>query len=176
MYQYRELQLQEAERIAEIDAIHFIKNVWRRNASGEYHLVEINWTDTELPNGFEWHLRRFKKTLENGGTAFGCFHGGKLIGYATVNAAVFGQQGYVLLDQLFVSNTYRGKGIGKRLFALCAEQAQQFGAKKIYLCAGSAENTIAFYGKMGCVLAAEPDRKLVEEDPRDIQLEYTLGG
>ena len=40
-----------------------------------------------------------------------------------------------------------------------------------------------FYGeyhrilwKMGCVLAAEPDRKLVEEDPRDIQLEYTLGG
>ena len=93
-----------------------------------------------------------------------------------MNGNIFSQQSYVLLDQLFVSNSYRGKGIGKKLFALCAEQAQQFGAKKLYLCAGSAENTIAFYGKMGCVLAAEPDRKLVEEDPRDIQLEYTLGG
>lgn len=176
MYQYRELELREAERIAEIDATHFIKNVWRRNASGEYHLVEINWTDTELPNGFEWHLRRFKKTLENGGIAFGCFDVEKLIGYAVMNGNIFSQQSYVLLDQLFVSNSYRGKGIGKKLFALCAEQARLIGAKKLYLCAGSAENTIAFYGKMGCVLAAEPDRKLVEEDPRDIQLEYTLGG
>ena len=174
MYQYRELQLQEAERIAEIDATHFIKNVWRKDASGEYHLVEINWTDTELPNGFEWHLRRFKEILENGGTAFGCFHGGELIGYATVNADVFGQQGYVLLDQLFVSNTYRGKGIGNRLFALCAQQARQLGARKLYLCAGSAENTIAFYHRLDCGPAVEPDEDLAAEDPRDIQLEYVL--
>ena len=81
MYQYRELQLQQAERIAEIDAIHFIKNVWRKDDSGEYRLVEINWTDTELPNGFDWNLRRFREALENGGIAFGCFGGEKLIGY-----------------------------------------------------------------------------------------------
>lgn len=31
--------------------------------------------------------------------------------------------------------------------ALCAEQVRLIGAKKIYLCADSTENTIAFYGK-----------------------------
>ena len=49
MYQYRELELREAARIAEIDAAHFVKNVWRKDASGEYRLVEINWTDPNCP-------------------------------------------------------------------------------------------------------------------------------
>lgn len=86
----------------------------------------------------------------------------------------FGQQRYVLLDQLFVSQSYRGKGIGKKLFCLCAEQARTIGARKIYLCAGSAENTIAFYNKLGCVPAQEPDEALAAEDPNDIQLECEL--
>lgn len=99
MSEYRKLTLEEAERIAELDATHFVKNVWRINEeTGEYGLVEINWTDTELPNGFDWHLNRFKETVKNGGTA----------------------------------------------------QAKEYGAEKLFLCAGSAENT------------------------RDIQLEYVL--
>lgn len=168
------MQPEEAERIGEIDAMHVIRNAWRKDSSNKYKLVEINWTDTELPNGFEWHLRRFREALENGGTAFGCFDRDKLIGYAVMNGNIFGQQGYILLDQLFVSNTYRGKGIGKRLFTLCAEQARQLGARKLYLCAGSAENTIAFYHKLGCAPAVEPDEDLAAEDPYDIQLEYAL--
>lgn len=174
MYQYREMQLQEAERISEIDATHFIKNVWRRDASGKYRLLEINWTDTELPNGFGWHLRRFRETLENGGTAFGCFDDDIMIGYAVMNGTIFSRQHYVLLDQLFVSSNCRGKGIGRKLFALCAEQARQLGARKLYLSAGSAENTMAFYHKLGCVPAAEPDDILLAEDPNDIPLEYAL--
>ena len=176
MLEYRKLNMDEAGRIAEIDATHFIKNVWRINeATGEYNLVEINWTDTELPNGFDWHLNRFKETLKNGGTAFGCLEEGKLIGYATVDKELFGkQEKYILLDQLFVSQNYRGKGIGKALFMMCVKQAAEFGAEKVFLCAGSAENTIAFYKKLGCVPAAERNEKLYEEDPRDIQLEYSI--
>lgn len=172
--EYRKLLPQEAERIAELDATHFIKNVWRKDTSGEYKLVQINWTDTELPNGFDWHLRHFRETLRNGGSAFGCFDSGKLIGYATLEGSVFGRQKYVLLDQLFVSNAYRSKGIGKRLFALCAEQARQMGARKLHLCAGSAENTIAFYYAIGCAPAAKPNQKLIDEDPNDIRLEFDL--
>lgn len=176
MLEYRKLVLEEAERIAEIDATHFIKNVWRFNeATGAYGLVEINWTDTELPNGFGWHLNRFKQTVKNGGTAFGCFKENTLIGYATVDKEIIGkQEKYILLDQLFVSQSQRDKGIGKTLFMLCAKQAKEYGADKLFLCAGSAENTIAFYHKLGCVAAAEKNEKLYEEDPRDIQLEYPL--
>lgn len=176
MAEYRKLHLEEADRIAEIDATHFIKNVWRRNeVTGEYGLVEINWTDTELPNGFEWHLNRLKETIKNGGTAFGCFEAKKLIGYGAVDKEIFGkQEKYALLDQLFVSQSQRGKGIGKALFGLCAKQAAEYGAKKMFLCAGSSENTIAFYKKLGCMPAAERNQRLYEEDPRDIQLEYYL--
>lgn len=154
------MNLNEADRIAEIDATHFIKNVWRINeASGEYGLVEINWTDTELPNGF------------------GCFDEGKLVGYGTIDKEIFGkQEKYALLDQLFVSQNQRGKGIGKALFALCAKQAAVYGAEKLFLCAGSSENTMAFYKKLGCVPAIEKNDKLYEEDPRDIQLEFCLKG
>ena len=44
MVKCRKLHLEEADRIAEIDATHFIRNVWRINkATGEYGLVETNW-------------------------------------------------------------------------------------------------------------------------------------
>ena len=176
MLEYRELSISEAERISEIDATYYIKNVWRKNKkTGEYELKEINWTEKELPNGFEWHLRHFKNTLNNGGKAFGCFDGDVLIGYTTVEGKIFGQnERYVLLDQLFVSKECRNNGIGKALFALCAKHATQLGAEKLYICAGSSESTMDFYKKLGCKPAAEIDQKLLEEAPNDIQLEYVL--
>lgn len=77
----------------------------------------------------------------------------------------------MLLDQLFVSRNYRGMGIGKVLLGQCAEQARRIGAEKVYLCVGSSENTIAFYNSLGCTAATAPDRRLIDEDPNDIQLE-----
>ena len=177
MQSFREMNIGEAERISDIDAAYYIKNAWRLNReTGEYELTEINWTDETLPNGFEWHLDHFKKTIQGGGKAFGCFEDDTLVGYATIDSKVFGQEErYVLLDQLFVSNHYRNNGIGRKMVALCAEQAGLFGADKIYLCAGSSEDTIAFYKKLGCRAAAEIDKTLFEEDPNDIQLELYIG-
>lgn len=92
--EYRELLPEEAERILEIDATNYIKNVWRFDENvQEYRLVEINWTDTELPNGFEWHLNRLKETLSDGGAAFGCFDRNVLIGYGTVDKQLIGKRG-----------------------------------------------------------------------------------
>ena len=172
--EYHEMLPEEAERISEIDAECYIKNAWRIDAeTNEYKLVEINWTDYELPNGFEWHLNRFRESISEGGKAFGCFDQGKLVGYGTTGAKVFGDsQKYVLLDQLFVSKDYRNRHVGRQLMHLCAEAASEMGAEKLYLCAGSSEDTIAFYKKMGCVPATEINEELFEEDPNDIQFEY----
>lgn len=39
--EYKILTLEEADRIAEIDATHYIKNVWRKNEeTGEYNFVD----------------------------------------------------------------------------------------------------------------------------------------
>ena len=92
-----------------------------------------------------------------------------------INSDLFGSsKEYVLLDQLFVSKSYRGTGIGKELFNLSCELAKKYTAKKIYICAGSSEDTIAFYLKIGCIEATEINQELYEMDKNDYQLEYVL--
>lgn len=172
--EYRPLLLEEAEKIREIDAGCHIHNTWWfHSETGTYELKEINWTDHGLPNGLEWHIEHFRHSVADGGDAFGCFDDGKLVAYGTTGSEVFGRMAkYILLDQLFVSKDYRNKHIGRTLLRMCAERARNRGAEKLYLCAGSSEDTVAFYRKMGCVPAMEVQRELFEEAPNDIQLEY----
>ncbi|MDF2947364.1 MAG: putative acetyltransferase [Bacillales bacterium] len=172
---YRELKIEECERIREIDASQFIGRAWRE-VNGERKLVEINYQDPDWPNGYGYHVSRLKETIQGKGCAIGAFDEKQtLIGLVTVNRGFFGQESkYVLLDQLFISLEYRNKGIGKNLFFLSADVAKQWNADKIYICAGSAEETIAFYFAVGCVEAAEINRQLYENDPRDFQLEFNL--
>lgn len=53
-------------------------------------------------------------------------------------------------------------------------EAKKLGSVKFYICAGSSEQTIAFYRAIGCVEANEINTGLYEEDTRDMQLEYTF--
>lgn len=171
---FRMMEINDADKIKEIDATCYIKNVWR-DVDGELRLVEINWTDYELPNGLQWHIEHYAQTIKNGGYAYGCFDNGLLVGYGTLDGKLFGTSSkYLLLDQLFVSKDYRNKNIGKQIISLCADRAKIMGADKLYICAGSSEDTIAFYKKMGCVNALEINKELFEKDPNDLQLELNL--
>lgn len=172
---YRELTIDVAERIKEIDASQYIGKAWRE-VDGKRQLVEINYHDTDWPNGYEYHYNNLRKTILGGGSAIGAFDSdNKLIGFATINREFFGSKyNYVLMDQLFISIEYRGKGIGKRLFMLSADVAKEWNADSIYICAGSAEETINFYYAIGCKEAEEINKELYESDPRDFQLEFVL--
>ena len=171
---FRQIELNECERIREIDASQYIGRAWRE-VNGIRQLVEINYLDPDYPNGYENHLAALKKTIEIGGSALGAFFDNKLIGFCTVNPDVFGQvYKYVLLDQLFISREYRVKGIGRQLFFLSVDEAERFGAEKFYICAGSSEETIAFYRSLGCNDAEEINSELYDGDRRDIQMEYTF--
>lgn len=172
---YRELRIEESNSIKQINAEQFIKRAWRE-VDGKRKLVDIDWLEKELPNGIEWHIQHFEACLKNGGKAYGCFDEDYLIGYGVIEGESFGSgDRYILLDQLFVSLECRGKGIGKTLFQMCCKGAKDKGADKLYICAGSAEETIAFYFGIGCEEAEEVNQKLYESDPRDYQLEYKLG-
>lgn len=170
----KELNMKDAEKIYEIDGAGYIHRAWRE-VNGKRALVVIDWTDYELPNGLSWHIEHFKTSLSNGGRAVGYFDNELLVGYVVVNSDIFGDASkYVLLDQLFISKSYRSKGIGKQLFKIGCELAKEFKAEKIYICAGSSEDTIAFYFKLGCVEAVEINEELYALDKNDYQLEYKL--
>jgi GNAT superfamily N-acetyltransferase len=172
---YRKLSLEECECIKEIDPSQYIGKAWRE-IEGKRQLVEINYQDEDWPNGYEYHISHLRETILNGGSAIGAFNlDNKLLGFATVNPQVFGEKyKYVLLDQLFITLDCRNKGIGKKLFILSTDEARKWDADKIYICAGSAEETIAFYFKLGCKEVEEINQELYEIDRRDYQLEFSL--
>lgn len=172
---YRKLSLEECECIKEIDPSQYIEKAWRE-IEGKRKLVEINYQDDDWPNGYEYHISHLRETILNGGSAIGAFNlDNKLLGFATVNPQVFGEKyKYVLLDQLFITLDCRNKGIGKKLFMLSTDEARKWGVDKIYICAGSAEETIAFYFKLGCKEVEEINKELYEIDRRDYQLEFSL--
>lgn len=169
---YRTLELDECDRIREVDASQYIGRAWR-NVDGYRQLVEINYQDTDFPNGFEDHLSNLKNTIRSGGIVLGAFFKERLVGFCSVNNTVFGDYyKYVLLDQLFISNELRNKGIGKKLFFMSAKMAKNKGAEKFYICAGSSEETIAFYFAIGCEETKVIDQDLYQTDTRDYQLEF----
>ncbi len=151
-----------------------VKMCWRK-VNGEYVLKPVeyveDWTLTERREMATYIIDE----LINGGKAFGAFDCGKLIGYACVSAGVLGSAGqYLLLSEFYVSLPYRNKGIGKRLFKEACASAKADGAKKLFISAHSAEDSIAAYKKYGCVLAKEKNVALAEKEPCDLQLEFVL--
>ena len=172
--QYRFLEYNECQRIREINASQYIGRAWR-NVDGELRLVDINYQDPDFPEGFDNHLYRLQQTVKSNGVAIGAFNDGQMVGFSALNLSPFGDKHrYVLLDQLFVSLEFRRKGIGKKLFLITASEANKNSMQKIYICAGSSAETLAFYRSLGCVDAVEVNRKFSDNDPRDIQLEYPL--
>lgn len=172
---YRNLSIDECDRISEIEPSQWIKKAWRR-IDGQYQLIEINYMEEGWPDGFITYREALEKTLTSGGISFGAFNKkGKMVGYTTLNHDFFGRTAkYLLLDSIFVSRGYRGYGIGKQLINQVIDCAINWGADKLYTCAGSSEDTIAFYKSNGWTNASEVSSDLLEEDERDIQLEYDL--
>jgi len=172
---YRELKLKECEKIKEINPAQYIGKGWRE-INGKRQLISINFQDNDWPNGYENHYNLLKKTIISNGYAVGAFDEDKrLLGFATINREFFGSRyNYVLLDQIFISLEHRNKGIGRNLFMSCVDTARRWNADKIYICAGSAEETIAFYFNIGCKETEEVNMDLYKSDPRDFQLEFVL--
>jgi GNAT superfamily N-acetyltransferase len=157
---YRKLAIEDCELINDMNPSQYIKNAWRE-VNGKRQLVEINYQDSDWANGYQHHFNSLKATILSDGFAVGAFNeSNKLIGFATINREFFGENyNYVLLDQLFISLEHRNKGIGKKLFLIIAEIAKEWQADKIYICAGSAEETVAFYFAIGCKESIEINKK-----------------
>ncbi|MFH5836592.1 GNAT family N-acetyltransferase [Proteiniclasticum sp. C24MP] len=172
---YRPLTREECHRIEEIDASQFIHRAYRE-VDGRRVLVTISYQDPTWPEGYEAHLHALHKTLSDDGFAIGAFsEEGALLGFISLNRPFFGKTcHHVLLDQLFITLSHRRKGIGKALFQKAADIARSWEADKLYICAGSAEETVNFYFALGCREALEINPTFYEEDPRDFQLEYDL--
>lgn len=130
----------------------------------------------------EWGVEKKRKVvkdmehyLQTGGFVVGAFTNSMLKGFACVEGEFFGSRNqYLDMPYIHVSRELRGKGVGRRLFAMCAERAKQIGASKLYISTHPSIESQAFYRSMGCVLAEEINQAIYESEPLDLQLEYQL--
>jgi len=151
-----------------------VKRCWRKE-NGNRVLKDIafveQWEDKEKKENID----SLKQCIERGGSVFGVFAGGCMIGFASVDSELTGsKKEYAHMGMLHVSYEHRNKGIGKKMFAAVCERAVEFGAKKLYISSHSSEESQAFYKAVGCVEAVEIDPAAVEKEPCDCQLEFVL--
>jgi len=171
----RELTRDEIPNIWQIDRSEVIDNIYYLRGGElilEPELYEISgW----YPDEPDHYTPRFLGCFDRGGHFWGAFKGEMMVGVAVLESKFIGEKKDTLqMVFLHVSRDVRKQGLGKKLFLLAAEKAEELGAKKMYVSATPAENTINFYMNLGCVLATEIDQELFELEPEDIHLEYVL--
>ena len=171
----RLFQRDEIPLIWQIDRREVIHNIYYLR-DGELVLVPEFFDMQGWPPGEAEHYTSIlTECFDRGGTFWGAFEDGKLVGTAILESKFIGSKNDTLqLKFLHVSRGQRKQGLGTKLFQLAAEHARSLGAKKLYVSATPSENTINYYMGLGCVLATEIDPELFVLEPEDIHLEYVI--
>lgn len=106
----------------------------------------------------------------------GAFENEILIGVAGLDVSQrYGCNGDMYnFGPIWISTKYRGRGVGKRLFALIVKEAESLDVCGLYVSATPVPNTVKFYMKMGCQLLRYPDPRLFDEEPEDIHMYICL--
>lgn len=172
----RTLQRDEIPLIWQIDRREVVENV--------YHLrdgklvLEPEYFDAQgwPPGEAELYTPILLDCFDRGGAFWGAFEeDGKIIGVSVLESKFIGPNHDTLqLKFLHVSHGVRKQGLGIKLFNLAMEKAKSLGARKLYISATPSENTINYYLRLGCVLAAETDPDLFALEPEDIHLEFII--
>lgn len=173
---YRSLQEHEINRELFRDFIRrqVVTKCWRKE-DGEWIIKDAPFIDEWTEQDYEVLIQCLKRTVRTGGLVYGAFYEEKLKGFAAVLPEIFGGENkYIDLAAIHVSQDMRGTGIGTVLFKEAKRWAKEKGAEKLYISAHSAVESQAFYKRMGCVEAKWYKKEHVEEEPFDCQLEVKL--
>ena len=174
--QYRRINENEMNRELFSDFVRrqVVTKCWRKE-DGEWKIKDVSFIDDWSEEEYATLVSCLNNTILTGGLVYGAFSNGVLKGFVSVEPTLFGgEQKYLDLSSIHVSQDMRGQGIGKELFLAAKEWARENGAKKLYISAHSSVESQAFYKAMGCVEAEVYNQKHVEEEPCDCQLECSL--
>lgn len=171
MTDLRELRPDELSCLASIDRSETI--------DGQYRVVDgaLQLVSTHLEAG-AWppaerdaYAGRLRELQAAGGSVFGAWDGGTLLGFVSLDVGgVGGDPGLLKLDMLYVSAGQRGRGLGRALTEQAMARARELGARALYISATPTRATVAFYLGLGARLADRPDTALLALEPDDIHL------
>lgn len=152
-----------------------VVNCLRRTEDGDWQIRNDPFTDDWSEEDYQTLIHCLCNTVQTGGFVCAAFCDGVLKGFVSVESKLFGGENrYLDLTSIHVSEDMRRKGIGKHLFCTAKEWAKKNGAAKLYISAHSAVESQAFYQSMGCRDATEINPEHAEAEPFDRQMECPL--
>lgn len=175
MLTYKLLSQNEISKFPEIDRSEKVQFSYvYKNTQLEVVPCELNiegWEEEELVD----FMKRLYDLHEKSGFIWGAFEGDRLIGLVSLDSKRFGKNlDFLKLDMLYVSNSHRGKGIGRKLMEISKTKAKALGAGKLYISATPFKNTVDFYLGLGAGLTSELNQKLFDLEPEDVHLEMRV--
>ncbi|MBX0326616.1 GNAT family N-acetyltransferase [Oscillochloris sp. ZM17-4] len=171
MREIRPLARDEVTQVWSIDRREVIERVYYLRDGAL--VLEPEYYDMQgwPPGSAEKYTPLLLDCYDRGGAFVGAFDGETLAGVAVLDTIRRGPRGDLLqLEFLHVGRDYRGRGLGRRLFAQACDIARERGARGLYVSATPSEHTVHFYHSLGCALAPEPDPELFALEPEDIHL------
>ena len=151
-----------------------VTKCWRKE-NGRWVIRDDPFIDDWTEEEYQELVKLLRRTADKGGFVYAAFSENALKGFASVEAGLFGgEERYLDLSSIHVSEDMRGRGIGKALFAAAKDWARSQGAGKLYISAHSAVESQAFYQAMGCAEAKLYHMGHVAAEPYDCQLECEI--
>jgi GNAT superfamily N-acetyltransferase len=176
---YQSLAVSDLSRLGEIDRTEQIDRIYVQHSTRiEPVIGDRSAPQWDLDGDGEHSVAALRAMLEQvlarGATAVGAFAGGRLVGFGVVLPHV--RPGVAQLVALYVSNTYRGHGVGGRLTADLEEIAVGAGDTEMVVSATPSANTVHFYLDRGFEPTGDPLPELYELEPEDIHMRKSLEG
>jgi len=173
---YRRLDRDELARVGEIDRTETIDTLYvheegaLRKVRGDFSAAAWDPVGTGQ-HSVAAQRAELVRYVDKGAVCFGALDD-RLIGIGVVLPHL--RPGVAQLASLFVSDGYRGEGVGTTLTEELERLAREAGSRSMVVSATPSRNTVEFYRRRGYELMAEPLRELYALEPEDIHLEKTL--
>lgn len=96
----------------------------------------------------------------------------RIVGFMSLVKTLVSER--MILDLIQVDKHFRRQGIGRILWEKAVEEASLNGARELYISACPSEETINFYRAMGADITDNPIASIVNDEPNDLQMVYTI--
>ena len=173
MITIRHMASSELDRIAEIDrSEHVTEEYSYRRGVLERRTVDVvvpAWSPSgDHEHSVQGNVNAWQPILDRGGTLVGAFDAETLAGVAIYQPHL--AEGMANLSVLYVSRSYRRKGIGSLLAGEVARLARADGARCLYVSATPSGAAVEFYRSHGFEPTDAPNEALFALEPNDIHM------
>lgn len=147
-----------------------------RYKDGDIELYQGGFQYDEFPPADRERIQQeFYNIFDAGGKVLGAFCEEKFVGIVAIESKFIGSNKNKLnLEDFFVTDGFRGKGIGRALLNTAKKTAREMGAEILYISATASKNTVNFYMSCGAELSKEVDPVIYKKADDDIHLELVL--